>query len=68
MIAVYLSTCTMMNLRKLNRILILAPHTDDGELGLGGTIAYLAENNIEIYSHAFSNASDSLPKDLPLIH
>lgn len=54
-----------MKLNKFGKVLILAPHTDDGELGLGGTINKLVENGNEIYCHAFSNASKSLPKDLP---
>ena len=28
-----------MILNSYNNILVLAPHTDDGELGLGGTIS-----------------------------
>ena len=31
-----------MILNSYNNILVLAPHTDDGELGLGGTIANLS--------------------------
>ena len=42
------------------RILVLAPHTDDGELGCGGTIARLAPSN-EIYYVAFSSCSQSVP-------
>ena len=30
-------------LSKYQNILILAPHTDDGELGLGGSINYFIE-------------------------
>ena len=32
-----------MILNSYNNILVLAPHTDDGELGLGGTISKLIE-------------------------
>lgn len=47
------------------RIFILAPHTDDGELGCGGTIAkYLAEGK-EVFYIAFSTCSQALPKHLP---
>lgn len=35
-------------------ILILAPHTDDGELGCGGTIARLVEGGADVYMVAFS--------------
>ena len=47
------------------RVLVLAPHTDDGELGCGGTIAKLLENGDEIYYVAFSSAEKSLAPDLP---
>lgn len=32
-----------MILNSYNNILVLAPHTDDGELGLGGTISKLID-------------------------
>jgi LmbE family N-acetylglucosaminyl deacetylase len=44
------------------RILILAPHTDDGELGCGGTIVRLLEDGNEIQCVAFSIAEDSVPE------
>ncbi|MER3463428.1 MAG: LmbE family protein [Chitinophagaceae bacterium] len=48
-----------------NRIFILAPHTDDGELGCGATIAkYIAEGK-EVFYIAFSTCSQSLPAHLP---
>lgn len=42
------------------RILILAPHTDDGEFGCGGTISKLQTDN-EIYYAAFSSCEESVP-------
>lgn len=45
-----------------NKILILAPHTDDGELGCGGTIAKFIEEGKEVYCAAFSIAEDSVPE------
>ncbi len=54
-----------MELKELERVLILAPHTDDGELGLGGTIVKLREANVDLHYHAFSNAAKSLPPTLP---
>ena len=36
------------------KILFLSPHTDDAELGCGGTIARLAEERNEIYVAVFS--------------
>ena len=46
---------------KYERVLVLAPHTDDGELGCGGTLARLAESDAEIRYVAFSIATRSLP-------
>ncbi len=47
------------------RILILAPHTDDGEFGCGGTISKYIENGAEVFYAAFSCAEDSVPEGLP---
>jgi N-acetylglucosamine malate deacetylase 1 len=47
------------------RILILAPHTDDGELGCGGSIARFATNKKEVHYAAFSDCKRSLPAGLP---
>jgi LmbE family N-acetylglucosaminyl deacetylase len=47
------------------KVLVLSPHTDDSELGAGGTIAKLIEDGNEVQWMVFSGASDSLPKDLP---
>ncbi len=46
-------------------ILILAPHTDDGELGCGGTIAKAIEEGAKVYYVAFSTADESVPKHFP---
>jgi LmbE family N-acetylglucosaminyl deacetylase len=43
------------------RALVLAPHTDDGEFGCGGTIARLTEAGADVHYMAFSTASRSLP-------
>ena len=50
---------------KNKNILVLAPHTDDGELGCGGSIAKMLEQDANIYYVAFSTAEQSLPKHLP---
>ncbi len=47
------------------RALVLAPHTDDGEFGCGGTMARLAEEGCEVHYVAFSIATRSLPEGFP---
>jgi LmbE family N-acetylglucosaminyl deacetylase len=49
----------------VSKVLILAPHTDDGELGAGGTIAKLIEQGVSVYYAAFSTAAASVPEGLP---
>ncbi len=51
-----------MGIQRINKILVLAPHTDDAELGCGGTLARMKEEGIEIYVAAFSTARASIPK------
>ena len=46
------------------RIVVLAPHTDDGELGCGGTIHRLAQNN-EVFYAGFSSCQISVPDGFP---
>lgn len=57
-----------MDLTTIKRALILAPHTDDGEFGCGGTIAKLIENGTDVYYAAFSACEQSVlpqfPKDI----
>lgn len=47
------------------QVLVLAPHTDDGEFGCGGTIAKLLENNSNVFYAAFSTAEQSVPDGFP---
>jgi LmbE family N-acetylglucosaminyl deacetylase len=47
------------------RIIVLAPHTDDGELGCGGTIAKLSGEGKEVFYAAFCTSSKALPKTFP---
>ena len=49
----------------LQRALVLAPHTDDGEFGCGGTMARLVEGGCEVRYVAFSIATRSLPPGFP---
>jgi LmbE family N-acetylglucosaminyl deacetylase len=44
------------------RALVLAPHTDDGEFGCGGTMARLVDAGAEVRYVAFSIATRSLPE------
>ncbi len=52
-------------LNQFRRVLVLSPHTDDGELGAGGTIARLCELGAEVHYAAFSTAEASVPAHLP---
>ena len=47
------------------KILILAPHTDDGELGCGGSIARFIEEGKNVFYAAFSTAEESVEPGLP---
>jgi len=47
------------------KILILAPHTDDGEFGCGGSIVKFLEQGKTVYYVAFSTAEESVPRGLP---
>lgn len=51
-----------MILNSYNNILVLAPHTDDGELGLGGTISKLIELGKKVTYVAFQPLSSPYPK------
>jgi len=50
------------------KVLVLAPHTDDGELGCGGSIVRFIEEGSDVYYIAFSiceeSVSDKFPKDI----
>jgi LmbE family N-acetylglucosaminyl deacetylase len=50
-----------MILENFKNVYVLAPHTDDGELGAGGTIAKLIELGANVYYFAFSTAEKSVP-------
>lgn len=47
-----------------NKILILSPHTDDAELGAGGTISKLIKEGSKILWVVFSTAEDSIPDNM----
>lgn len=52
-------------MRTFSRILILAPHTDDGELGCGGSISKFLEEKKHVFYAAFSIAEKSVPPEFP---
>jgi LmbE family N-acetylglucosaminyl deacetylase len=45
--------------------LVLAPHTDDGEFGCGGTISRIIESGGRVIYVAFSAAEQSVPAHMP---
>ncbi len=47
------------------RILVLAPHTDDGEMYCGGSISRFVEEDNDVHCAAFSIAVESLPEGFP---
>jgi len=47
------------------RILVLAPHTDDGEFGCGGTIAKFVSEGHDVHYVAFSAAEKSVSPEFP---
>jgi LmbE family N-acetylglucosaminyl deacetylase len=49
----------------VNRILVLAPHTDDGEFGCGASISKFLSLGKEVYYAAFSLAEESVPAPFP---
>lgn len=55
-------------MKRTNTVLVLAPHTDDGEFGCGGTIARFVSEGARVVYVAFSAAEQSvlahLPKDI----
>jgi N-acetylglucosamine malate deacetylase 1 len=54
-----------VNTLPFRRVLVLAPHTDDGEFGCGGTLARLIEEGGEVVYVALSAAEKSVPPEFP---
>ncbi len=48
-----------------SKILVLSPHTDDGEFGCGGSISKWLDEGKEVHYVAFSSAEKSVPKGFP---
>ncbi len=49
----------------IKKVLVLSPHTDDAELGAGGTIARFLDEGKDIYYVVFSICEKSVPECLP---
>lgn len=47
------------------KMLVLSPHTDDAELGCGGSLSKFISQGHEILWVCFSTAEESLPPDFP---
>ena len=54
-----------MNNLSFKRVLVLSPHTDDGEFGCGASISRFLNDGIELYYAAFSLAEESIPPHYP---
>lgn len=52
-------------MREVHKVLVLGPHTDDGEFGCGGTMARFIEEGKDVYYATFSCAEESVPEGLP---
>lgn len=52
-------------LDRFDKVLVLAPHTDDGELGCGATIHKLVALGKEVHYVAFSTCEESVPEGFP---
>ena len=52
-------------MKLFDAILVLAPHTDDGELGCGGTMDRLVKSGTDVHYAAFSTAEKSVPTGYP---
>lgn len=52
-------------LESFDTVLVLAPHTDDGELGCGGTIHKLKSLGKRVIYVAFSTCEQSVPEGFP---
>lgn len=54
-----------MDFDNIKKVLVLAPHPDDGEFSSGGTLKRFSDLGIEVYYAAFSPCIKSLPKGMP---
>ena len=54
-----------MLMSSIEKVLVLAPHTDDGEFGCGGSISRFIDHGKTVYYVAFSTAEESVPEPWP---
>jgi LmbE family N-acetylglucosaminyl deacetylase len=52
-------------MKMFKKVLVLSPHTDDGELGCGGSIAKLTDEKKEVVYVALSCCEKSVPREYP---
>lgn len=52
-------------MNSINKVLVLAPHTDDGEFGCGGSVIRFIDEGKDVYYVAFSTAEESVPDPWP---
>ncbi len=52
-------------MKNIKRVFVLAPHTDDGEFGCGGTISTLIQEGVEVFYIAFSACEQSVLPQFP---
>jgi len=52
-----------MTLDNFQTVLVLGPHTDDGEIGAGATISRLCREGKKVHYVAFSICEESVPKE-----
>lgn len=50
---------------KCDRVVVLAPHTDDAELACGATVARLLDDGAKVSVVVFSDCKQSVPEGLP---
>lgn len=54
-----------MDFENIKKVLVLAPHPDDGEFSSGGTLRRFSDLGMDIYYAAFSPCIKSLPEGTP---
>jgi len=63
--SVHIAAMEVNMLSDFERVLVLAPHIDDGEFGCGSSINRWVGEGKQVYYVAFSSAAKSVPEGLP---